>query len=178
MSISPPFNLLKWIDERRHLLRPNLAIWQEGDLIIQVIGGPSSRTDYHVDAYEELFYQLKGDVTIKIIDEGKRRDIMLREGEIFMLPAFVPHSPQRPAGSIGLVVEHPRAEGVMDAFEWFCESCDTKIHRAEVPLKDIVSDLPKVFKEYNDNEKFRTCPSCGTVAKGTDYGKKILETAK
>ena len=173
MPISPPFNLLKWIEDRRPQMKPSAAIWQDGDLILQVIAGPSSRSDYHVDDYEEIFHQLKGEMTIRVIEDGARRDILLREGDIFLLPALVPHSPQRPAGSIGLVYEHPRAEGVMDAFEWFCDACDTKIFRREVPLKNIVDDLPVVFAEFNGDPKLRTCPSCGKVADQTNYGRKL-----
>jgi len=173
MPISAPFNLMKWIEDRREKMRPSAAIWQDGDLILQVIGGPSSRSDYHVDEYEECFYQLKGDVVIRVIEDGKRREIPLREGEIFMLPPLVPHSPQRPPGSLGLVIEHPREEGVMDAFEWFCDACDTKIFRREVALKNIVEDLPVVFAEFNGDTKLRTCPSCGKVAHETNYGRKL-----
>jgi 3-hydroxyanthranilate 3,4-dioxygenase len=173
MSISAPFDLMKWIEDRRETMRPSAALWQDGDLILQVIGGPSSRSDYHVDAYEEVFYQLKGDVVIRVIEDGKRRDILLREGEIFLLPPLVPHSPQRPVGSLGLVFERSRDKGVMDAFEWFCDACDTKIFRREVPLKNIVDDLPVVFAEFNGDPKLRTCPACGKIANPTNYGRKL-----
>lgn len=165
MAISPPFNLMKWIDDNRDLLRPpvsNRAIWQDGDFIVQIIGGPNTRTDFHVDPYEEIFYQLKGDMFLPVIDDGARRDVPIYEGEIFLLPPFVPHSPQRPdPESIGLVVERTRPEGVLDAFEWYCDECDEKVHRAEVQLKNIVSDLPPVFAEFNSNAELRKCPSCG-----------------
>lgn len=165
MTLSPPFNLNKWIEENRELLRPpvsNRAIWQDGDFIVQVIGGPNVRTDYHVDPYEEFFFQLKGNMTLPVIKDGKRVDVPINEGEIFMLPPNVPHSPQRPeAESIGLVVERTRPEGVMDAFEWYCEQCGDKVHRREVQLTDIVADLPPVFDEYYADAAMRKCPSCG-----------------
>ena len=119
MPISPPFNLMKWIDDNRDQLRPpvsNKAIWHDGDFIVQIIGGPNSRKDFHIDPYEELFFQLAGEMTLRIMEDGAPRDIPIRKGEIFMLPAFVPHSPQRldPDG-LGLVVERTRSDGVKDA---------------------------------------------------------------
>jgi 3-hydroxyanthranilate 3,4-dioxygenase len=170
MSIAAPFNLMKWVDENRALLRPpvsNRAIWQDGDFIVQIIGGPNTRTDYHVDPYEEVFYQLKGDMTLPVIDGTDHREIPIREGEIFLLPSLVPHSPQRPdPDSIGLVVERTRPDGVPDAFEWYCESCGARVHRAEVQLRDIVADLPPVFAEFNSNVELRTCPGCGNEHAG------------
>jgi 3-hydroxyanthranilate 3,4-dioxygenase len=165
MPISPPFNLMKWIDDNRDLLRPpvsNQAIWQDGDFIVQIIGGPNTRIDYHVDPYEEIFFQLTGDMVLPVMEDGAPRDIPIREGEIFLLPAFVPHSPQRPdPNGIGLVVERTRPDGVKDAFEWYCEKCGDRVHRAEVQLTDIVGDLPPVFTAYNQNADLRKCPSCG-----------------
>jgi 3-hydroxyanthranilate 3,4-dioxygenase len=165
MPISPPFNLMKWVDDNRDLLRPpvsNRAIWQDGDFIVQIIGGPNVRTDYHVDPYEEIFFQLVGDMVLPVREDGARREIPIREGEIFLLPALVPHSPQRPdPNSIGLVVERTRPDGVRDAFEWYCENCGDRVHRAEVQLVDIVEDLPPVFDAYNADEALRKCASCG-----------------
>lgn len=165
MSISPPFNLMKWVEDNRELLRPpvsNRAIWQDGDFIVQIIGGPNTRTDYHVDPYEEIFFQLRGDMTLPVIEDGQRREIAIREGEIFLLPPRVPHSPQRPdPDGIGLVVERTRPDGVKDAFEWYCEKCGAQVHRREVQLTNIVTDLPPVFAEFNENAELRTCPSCG-----------------
>lgn len=165
MTLSPPFNLYQWIEENRELLRPpvsNRAIWQDGDFIVQVIGGPNVRTDYHVDPYEEIFYQLKGNMTLPVIQDGKRVDVRINEGDLFLLPPNVPHSPQRPESeSIGLVVERTRPEGVKDAFEWYCEECGDKVHRREVQLTDIVADLPPVFDEYYADAALRKCPSCG-----------------
>lgn len=174
MTLNSPFNLNKWIDENRALLRPpvsNRAIWQDGDFIVQIIGGPNVRTDYHVDPYEELFFQLEGNMTLPVIEDGKRVDVPIKEGEIFMLPPNVPHSPQRPEdGSVGLVVERTRPEGVMDAFEWYCEECDAKVHRREVQLHDIVADLPPVFDEYYGKPALRKCPSCGHDNPGRPAG--------
>ena len=106
------FNFQKWIDENQHLLKPpvgNKKVFEDGDMTVQVVGGPNARTDYHDDPVEEFFYQLKGDMVLKVVDDGKFYDVPIREGEVFLLPPHVPHSPQRPQeGSVGLVVEAAR----------------------------------------------------------------------
>ena len=109
MSVLPPINLNAWVAEHRHLLKPpvgNAAIW-DGDFLVMVVGGPNQRADYHVNPGGELFFQIEGDIVLKIIEDGRPRDVPIRQGELFLLPAGVPHSPQRPAGTVGLVVEVP-----------------------------------------------------------------------
>jgi len=124
MSKLSAFNFKQWIDEYRHLLKPpvgNKLIWEDTGLMAFVVGGPNQRTDYHDDPVEEFFYQLEGDMVLKIHDNGDFYDVVIREGEVFMLPAHVRHSPQRPmAGSVGLVIEPKRPQGALDAFEWYC----------------------------------------------------------
>ena len=158
------FNLMKWIDEHADLLKPpvgNAQIWPDKDFMVTIVGGPNQRTDYHDDPAEEFFYQLKGDMTLRIMEDGKPRDVPLREGDILLLPPRVRHSPQRPAGTIGMVIERTRRDGEIDAFDWYCEKCHTLVHRREVELKDLVADLPPVFEEYYGDASLRVCPSCG-----------------
>jgi 3-hydroxyanthranilate 3,4-dioxygenase len=161
-----PFNFQKWIEDHADKLKPpvgNAQIWSDADFIVTVVGGPNKRSDYHDDPLEEFFYQLKGDMVLRIWDNGPR-DIPIREGEIFLLPPHVPHSPQRPIpGSVGLVIERQRPEGLVDAFQWYCPNCGTMVHRAELQLSSIVQDLPPIFKNFNSDEALRTCKSCGTV---------------
>ena len=105
------FNFQKWIDENEHLLKPpvgNKKVFEDGDMTVQVVGGPNERADYHDDPVEEFFYQLKGNMVLKVGDNGNFYDVPIKEGEVFLLPPHVRHSPQRPAGSIGLVVEPKR----------------------------------------------------------------------
>jgi len=163
------FNFGKWIDEHAHLLRPpvgNQQVFLEAeDLIVMVVGGPNARTDYHDDPYEEFFHQLRGNMTLRIIDQGKPHDVPIREGEILLLPGHVRHSPQRPEpGSVGLVVEKIRPAGVDDGFEWYCPRCWTRVHRIEVNVKNIVADLPPLFGRFYDSA--RKCPSCGQIHPG------------
>ncbi len=166
------FNLQRWIDEHKHLLKPpvgNQQVWKDADLMVTIVGGPNRRTDYHDDPVEEFFYQLKGDMLLKVHDTstGEFYDIPIREGDIFLLPPHIRHSPQRPQeGSIGLVIEPARPEGELDAVEWYCFECSTRVHRAEVDLESIVDDLPPIYAAFYADEKLRTCPNCGTVHPG------------
>lgn len=166
------FNFKQWIDEHRHLLKPpvgNQQIWEDADLMVTVVGGPNKRTDYHDDPVEEFFYQLQGDMLLKIFDGEEFYDVPIREGEIFLLPPHVRHSPQRPQeGSVDLVFEPKRPEGAHDAIEWYCFNCGTKVHRAELILESIVRDLPPVYEAFYADEKARTCPSCGEVHPGKE----------
>ena len=172
MSKLAAFNFQDWIDEHQHLLKPpvgNKQIWENTDMMVTVVGGPNQRTDFHDDPVEEFFYQLKGDMVLKVIEDGKIRDLFIKEGDIFFLPPHVRHSPQRPmAGSIGLVIEPKRPEGQKDAFEWYCFECDALVHRSEVQLKSIVDDLPKVYQGFYQDEVARTCPNCGALHPGKE----------
>jgi len=167
MAVAAPFNFKKWIDENRHLLKPpvgNQQVYKDNkDFIVMVVGGPNSRKDYHYNEGEEFFYQLEGDVQVKIIENDKPRTIDIKEGEIFLLPGGVPHSPQRPANTVGLVIERYRRDGEKDGFIWLCENCDHKLYEEYFEMTDIVKQLPEVMKNfYGDIEK-RTCKKCGTV---------------
>jgi|TARA_B110000116_G_C16800003_1_gene569621 3-hydroxyanthranilate 3,4-dioxygenase len=166
MIITPPINFKKWIEENRPLLKPpvgNKMVYENGDFMIMVVGGPNSRKDYHVDPVEEFFYQLEGDMILKVIEDGKRTDIKISEGDIFLLPKNIPHSPQRFKDTVGLVVEYKREDGALDAFQWYCDTCDDLLYEVTLDLEDIVSQLPPLFKKYWNNIKARTCSSCGSV---------------
>lgn len=165
MALSP-LNFKAWIDEHRHLLKPpvmNQVVYQDTEFIIMVVGGPNSRTDFHIDPAEEFFYQLEGDMVLRVVEDGKVRDVTIREGEILLLPADVPHSPQRFANTVGLVVERRRREGELDGFAWYCESCGNELYRETLQLKNIVDDLPPIFDRFYAKEEHRTCSRCGWV---------------
>ncbi len=165
MPVFPPINFKNWIEENRHLLKPpvgNKVVYEDVDFIIMVVGGPNSRKDYHVDPVEEFFYQLEGDMILKIMDGGKRVDVPIKEGEIFLLPKNVPHSPQRFENTIGLVVEYKRDEGDLDGFQWYCDECDVMLHEVTLDLENIVTQLPPLFDAYWKNMDARTCESCGS----------------
>jgi len=166
MAISRPFNFKTWIDEHRHLLKPpvgNTQVYKDTDFIIMVVGGPNSRKDYHYNEGEEFFYQLEGNITVKIIEDGKPVDIHINEGDIFLLPPRTPHSPQRGADTVGLVIERKRFDEELDGFMWFCENCGNKLHEEFLKVDDIVAQLPPIFKKFYSSEGLRTCDNCGEV---------------
>jgi 3-hydroxyanthranilate 3,4-dioxygenase len=167
MSITRPFNFKGWIEENRHLLKPPVGNQQvykgNKDYIVMVVGGPNARKDYHYNESEEFFFQVEGDIVLKIIEDGKPVDVPIKEGEIFLLPPKVPHSPQRKANTVGLVIERYRREGEKDGFIWFCENCNHKLYEEYFAMTDIVKQLPVVMKNFYDSEALRTCTECGTV---------------
>ncbi|WP_411140451.1 3-hydroxyanthranilate 3,4-dioxygenase [Streptomyces sp. x-80] len=159
-----------WITENEHLLKPpvnNRTMFLGKDFIVQVVGGPNQRTDYHLDPYEEWFYQVKGDMHVNVMTADGPQTVHIEEGQVWLLPGDLPHSPQRPdAGSIGLVIERVREEGTLEKFQWYCLDCATLIHEIELQVRDIVEDLPPVFTEFYENEKARVCPQCGALHPG------------
>ena len=168
-TIVPPFNFHRWIDENRHLLKPpvcNKVIWKDADFIAMVIGGPNQRTDYHYDEGPEFFYQIEGDMNLKLFMDGKQQDNVIREGEIFLLPPRVPHSPQRFADTVGLVIERKRLPHEKDGLMWFCEKCDHLLYESYFPLVDIETQFPEVFAEFYDDTEKRTCDRCGHLNPG------------
>ncbi len=163
-----PFNLQKWIDENRNLLKPpvgNKNLYPEGtDFIVMVVGGPNARKDYHYNETEELFYQLEGNINVRIQEDGKAVDVPIHAGEMFLLPGKTPHSPMRSEGSIGLVIERVRkGHGFKDGLLWFCDNCNNKLHETYFPLTNIEKDFQPRFKEFYESEELRTCNKCGTV---------------
>lgn len=167
MAIRNPFNLKQWIEENRSNLKPpvgNRNLYTEsGDYIVMIVAGPNARKDYHYNETEELFYQLEGDIEVGIQDEGQAKKVVVKEGEMFLLPARTPHSPSRPEGSIGLVIECKRTESDNDGLMWFCEKCNTLLHEYKFPLTNIEKDFLPRFKEFYSSLELRTCKNCGHV---------------
>ena len=167
MKSLTPFNLNAWVDEHRDALKPpvcNQQVFDENDFIVMIVGGPNARRDFHVDEGPELFYQIEGDMLLQVIDDGRRKEIPIREGDMLLLPPRVPHSPQRFADTVGLVVERKRLPHELDGFMWFCEECDHKLYEEHVYVDDIVAQLPPVFDRFYSSEKNRRCDQCGAIA--------------
>lgn len=163
-----PFNLQKWIDENRDQLKPpvgNKNLYPEGtDFIVMIVAGPNARKDYHYNETEELFYQLEGNITVKIQENGEPVSLQLSAGDMFLLPPNTPHSPIRSEGSIGLVVERVRAgKGFTDGLLWYCDACNHKLYEVHFPLNNIEKDFIPHFKHFYASEELRTCDQCGTV---------------
>lgn len=164
MAMLPPFQFKKWIEDHRHELKPpvgNKLLWQNSDFVAFVVGGPNSRTDFHVDESEEIFYQLEGDIVLRLIENDTLYDLTIREGDIFLLPPRVPHSPQRGAGTVGLVIERKRRNGEKDGFQWYCPKCSKKVYEEFLQVENIERDLPPVFERFYSDAKNSTCDHCG-----------------
>jgi 3-hydroxyanthranilate 3,4-dioxygenase len=166
MPAIPPFNLRQWIEQNRSLLKPpvgNKLLFEDSAFIIMAVGGPNSRKDYHHDPSEEFFFQIEGKMVLKTVQDGRLVDVPIKEGEMYLLPALVPHSPQRPAGSVGLVVERRRGPQEFDAFSWYCENCGHQLHLERIAVANIETQLPEIFARFYSSLAQRTCSVCGTV---------------
>jgi len=165
-TVQRPFNLSHWIDEHRHLLKPpvgNKVVWKDSEFIVMVVGGPNARKDFHYNEGEEFFYQLEGDIVVRIQENNHMVEVPIRAGDIFLLPPRVPHSPVRSENSVGLVIERRRQEGEKDGLLWFCENCNNKLYEEYFPLTNIEQDFKSVFDRFYGSRALRTCDHCGTV---------------
>jgi 3-hydroxyanthranilate 3,4-dioxygenase len=165
MNSLTPLNLQRWIGEHRHLLKPpvgNKLIYHDSEFIVMVVGGPNARRDFHVDPAEEFFHQLEGDMVLRVIEGGRIRELPIRAGEILLLPPRVPHSPQRPAHSVGLVIERQRRMGERDGLQWYCERCAALLYEEYLQLTDIETQFPPVFDRFYGSPAHRRCRQCGT----------------
>ena len=166
MSALQAFNFRQWIDAHRHLLKPpvgNKLVFRDTEFIIMVVGGPNARKDFHVDPAEEFFYQLEGDMVLRVAEAQGLREIPIRAGDILLLPPGTPHSPQRSAGSVGLVIERQRRPGELDGLQWYCDQCGNLLYEEFFALTDIETQLPPVFARFYGSQDLRTCQRCGTV---------------
>ncbi len=166
MSVGAAFNLKNWIDEHRDLLKPpvgNTVVWEDTDIMVMIVGGPNVRKDYHINPTEEFFYQLEGDVSVKILEDGKKREIAIKEGDVLLLPPLVPHSPQRPANTVGMVIERRRPAGQDDHIRWYCEECGEILHDPQFHLTNLATQIKPVIQEFLASEELRTCKKCAAV---------------
>jgi 3-hydroxyanthranilate 3,4-dioxygenase len=162
-----PFDFKEWIESHRAQLKPpvgNKLLFPVGDFIIMAVGGPNARSDFHVDPGEEFFYQVEGNMVLKTVQAGRIVDIPIKAGQFFLLPANVPHSPQRPADTVGLVVERRRTAGEKDGLQWYCEKCNHLLYEEFFELTSIETQFPPVFQRFYDSVQNRTCRQCGHVA--------------
>lgn len=171
MDTFSPINFSRWVEEHRHLLKPpvgNQLVWENREFIVMVVGGPNARTDYHINEGEEFFYQIEGDIQLRIRKEGRPFDIPIRQGEIYLLPRKVPHSPQRAAGTVGLVIERRRLPHELDGFAWYCPKCNTRLYDEFFHLTNIVTQLPPLFQRFYSDAAKSTCSDCGIRVKSTN----------
>ncbi|KAL1690444.1 3-hydroxyanthranilic acid dioxygenase [Schizophyllum commune] len=171
MPLAPPLNFKAWLAENGDRLQPpvnNFCLYRGGDFIVMVVGGPNERNDYHVNETEEWFYQHKGAMLLRVVDEGKFRDIHIEEGSMFLLPANTPHNPVRFANTIGLVLERERPEGSIDRLRWYCKNPEhaepTIIYEESMHVTDLGTQLAPVIRRWQAEEGLRKCKVCGQVA--------------
>ena len=160
--------LKRWIQENRHLFNPpyktNRVLLHEKEFIVMVLAGPNARLDFHLEPGEEFFYQIEGDIELHLKPDGARREVVkIAEGEIFLCPGNLPHSPRRGAGTWGLVIERKRKADENESFLWFCESCDEKVLSHTIPQGDFTQKVLKMYEAFNAEETQRTCKACGYV---------------
>jgi 3-hydroxyanthranilate 3,4-dioxygenase len=165
-ELAAPFNLDDWIAQ--HLPRAlgavgNKEVFKGSDFIFQIIKGPNARNDFHIDPFDEIFYQMKGHIFLHVIENGKERRLRIAEGEVFCLPKQVYHSPRRPPGTIGLVIERPRQADELDGVAWFCPQCSNRLHHVDFWCADIEKGIRDVIERFNADLALRTCKACGAV---------------
>ena len=161
-----PFGLWEWIAQHREAFEPpvgNKVIWEDSQFTAMIVRGPNARRDFHVDPSDELFYMLKGDMTLEFMDGGRRQLQTIREGEMLLVPALMPHSPHRPADTWGLVVEIKRRPDQTESLVWFCERCDAQLHAVTMHVGDIERDLKTAIEQFDGSLALRTCQKCGHV---------------
>jgi 3-hydroxyanthranilate 3,4-dioxygenase len=161
-----PLNLQRWIDANRALLRPpvgNRLVFHDSEFIVMAVGGPNSRQDYHVDPAEEIFHQIEGDMVLRVMEGGRPREVPIRAGEMLLLPPRVPHSPQRPANTVGIVIERQRRAGELDGLQWYCAQCDALLYEEFLQLTDIETQFPPVFDRFFASADHRRCRRCGSL---------------
>lgn len=158
------FNLKKWIEENRGNWGQRRTIWENSDFIAFVTRGPNRRSDFHIDPGDEIFYQLEGELNLHYMTPAKKHEIaVIKAGELFLLPANVPHSPRRPDGSWTFVVERKRRPDERDRFVWYCEKCNTQLYETTVRFDDPSDAVKKAYDAMRANDKLRTCRQCGEV---------------
>ncbi|KAF4979084.1 hypothetical protein FZEAL_4644 [Fusarium zealandicum] len=182
--LAPPINLPKWLEENSHLLQPpinNYCVYNEDFSVMvntafytlsvalsahfsQIVGGPNARTDYHINQTPEWFYQYKGAMMLKVVDEGQFRDIIIREGDMFLLPGNTPHNPVRFADTVGVVLEQRRPMESLDRMRWYCASCGEVVHEAAFHCTDLGTQIKAAVHDFKADDDKRTCGKCGTLA--------------
>jgi len=158
------FNLKQWVDENRGNWGQRRIIWEDSDFIAFVTRGPNSRTDFHIDPGDEIFYQLEGELNLHYMTPEPKHEIaVIREGELFLLPANVPHSPRRGEGSWTFVIERKRRPDEQDRFVWYCEKCGTKLYETTIRFNDPTDAVKRANDSMKTNKEMRKCPRCGEV---------------
>jgi 3-hydroxyanthranilate 3,4-dioxygenase len=165
MTFHSPILTLLRIKENSHLLKPpvnNYLVYNDA-ITVMIVGGPNARTDYHINETAEWFYQHKGPMLLKVVDNGAFRDIPIHEGEMFILPPNTPHNPVRFADTVGIVLEQKRPEDSIDRLRWYCPGCGEQVHQASFFCTDLGTQIKDAVNAFKEDKEARTCKKCGTV---------------
>ncbi|RKK83355.1 hypothetical protein BFJ71_g14916 [Fusarium oxysporum] len=165
-----PLNFPRWLAANSDRLQPpvsNFCLYDGKDFILQVVGGPNTRNDFHVNSTEEWFYQIKGSMLLRLIEDNQIRHVTSREGEMFLVDANTPHSPLRTADTVGLVMEMVRPTDSLDCLRWYCTKGNhvesTLIHEESFYVSNLGKQLIDPIERWRRDGKRRTCPKCGKV---------------
>ena len=173
-----PTALKTWIEDNKHLFNPpfktNRVLAHYGEFIVMILHGPNSRLDFHREAGEEFFYQITGDIELHLKPDSSPRQVMpIREGEVFLCPSHVAHSPRRGAGTWGLVIERRRKPEEHEEFIWFCENCDAMVLSREVTQDDTPAQVTRIYEAFNAGPAMRSCTHCGYVFPVTPMAERL-----
>ncbi|KAH8602647.1 3-hydroxyanthranilate 3,4-dioxygenase [Bisporella sp. PMI_857] len=164
--LGTPLNLPKWLEDNSHLLKPpinNYCVYND-DVTVMIVGGPNARTDYHINETAEWFYQYRGAMLLKVVDEGVFKDIIIREGCMFLLPPNTPHNPVRFANTVGIVLEQPRPKDSLDRLRWYCTNCGEIVDEASFHCTDLGTQIKEAVNSFKASEERRRCDKCGVLA--------------
>jgi len=178
-----PYDVRRWIEENKHLYNPpyktNRVVVHQKEFIVMIVHGPNTRLDFHIEPADEFFYQVHGNIELHLKPpDGRREVIILREGEMFLCPGDLAHSPRRPENTWGLVIERKRRTDENEMFVWFCEKCDEQVLSRTVVQGDIARQVSEVYEAFNADPTTRICKSCGYVFPPTPMAERLgfLET--
>jgi 3-hydroxyanthranilate 3,4-dioxygenase len=178
METLSTFHLKKWVQDNQEYFNPpfrtNKLLVHHKDFLVMILRGPNTRLDFHIEPGDEFFYQVEGDMELHLKPDGERRQVIrIREGEIFVCPGGLAHSPRRFENTWGLVIERKRRAEEKEEFTWFCEKCDERVLHRTMDPANIPAQVSQVYLEFNDNEPLRTCRACGYVFPATPMAERL-----
>jgi len=94
-------------------------------------------------------------MVLEIYEYGKPRSIPIHEGEIFLLPANIPHSPQRKAGTVGLVLERERLPNEIDGLRWYTNDSTAVLYEETFFCYDLGSQLRPAIERFFNSDCYK-----------------------
>ncbi|MGH7825451.1 MAG: 3-hydroxyanthranilate 3,4-dioxygenase [Candidatus Binatia bacterium] len=178
MNLVSTYHLKRWVEENKQYFNPpfrtNRLLVHHKDFLVMILRGPNTRLDFHIEPGDEFFYQVEGDMELHLKPPGERRQVVtIKEGEIFVCPGGLPHSPRRFENTWGLVIERERRAGEREEFSWFCERCDELVLSRAMDQGNIPAQVQRAYQEFNANQEVRTCPGCGYVFPETPMAERL-----